>query len=69
MASPLKSSFVAIACFILGLCIFLMGDQTNPFQTMWNTSASVAVVIGLIIGVSGFNDRKRSPTLFRLDHF
>ena len=32
-------------------------------------AGSVALLIGLIIALSGFNDRRRSPSLFRLDHY
>ncbi|MBT5927996.1 MAG: 4Fe-4S binding protein [Verrucomicrobia bacterium] len=69
MAYPLKTCVIAVGLLLLGLGLLLGADRFGEFRILCVAGSFVAIAISMIIVLSGFNDRKRSPSFFRLDHY
>ncbi|MDA1276555.1 MAG: 4Fe-4S binding protein [Verrucomicrobia bacterium] len=69
MTHALKSSIAALAFILSGIGLYLCKSVPIFPKDLWLAAAVVGVLTGVLVGVSGFNDRRRSPALIRLDHF
>jgi len=69
MTHALKSSIAALGFILSGVGLYFSKSVLILPEELWVAAAIVGVVTGVLVGVSGINDRRRSPALIRLDHF